>query len=800
MTDSHKTLRLFEQALDLEDDERDAFLQRECAGDVVLRAEVQALLDADAAAGDFLAQPITASGRSGERLGAYRLTRLIGNGGMGSVYCAERADGAFDKPVAIKLLLFDAGDLRTRFALEQRILGALSHRNIASLLDVGQDRNGAPYLIMEYVQGSAITAYVHDHQLDQRARIALFLKILDAVQTAHSQLIVHRDIKPSNVLVDGHGEPKLLDFGIAKLLDHDAPAMTRTGRGPLTPEYASPEQVRGDPIGVASDIYSLGVLLYELTTGERPYRIDVTRASAIEKIVCHTDPPRPSTRLASPRIGGNVRDLDAIVLKALEKQAARRYVSCAAFADDLQRWLDGREVLARQAPWAERSMRVLRRHRLAAAVAATATITLVAGSAVALWQAHVAQEQAQIASSERDRAQRINHFLTDTLAAANPADLGRKATVVQVLERARQLADKELAGDPQSAASAQLVLAQSYRALGDFDAAQACGEAALKAARQRGDFATVIDAESTLGNVYFDKSNLPQARAMYEQARADALLHGDASQRGNSALELGLIENEEGNAAKARSWLKLAVTELPVEATIERATALDSSGFAADLGGDKITAIALRREAIASMTRAFPRGHPLTATFSVNLANALQKDGQLDEAVKILDGVLPLQVETLGEYHSDVVWTLTILMGIERKRGHLDAALGYAQRAYETAQHLSDDNDWKAYAFEKYGDTLIAADRAREALPILQKALDIDLAMLPAEHQSIGAVESLLALAQSKIDGRPSGEPLAQAAYARLLAKYGAASDFTIAAKSRLEQIRALGDASRASQ
>jgi tetratricopeptide (TPR) repeat protein len=801
VTSSQRTLNLFEQALAVEGAERAALLERECAGDPALHAEVQALLDADAAAGNFLAQPLTASsGRSGERLGAYRLTRLIGNGGMGSVYCAERADGAFAKPVAIKLLLFDAGDLRTRFALEQRILGGLSHPNIASLLDVGQDANGAPYLVMEYVEGSTITAYVHDRQLGLRERIALFLKILDAVQNAHGQLVVHRDIKPSNVLVDAHDEPKLLDFGIAKLIDDSVPAMTRTGRGPLTPEYASPEQVRGDPVGTASDIYSLGVLLFELVTGERPYRVEATRASAIERIVCFTDPPRPSTRLTSQRVGGNVRDLDAIILKALEKQAARRYASCAAFAEDLQRWLGRKEVLARQPPWLERSVRVLRRHRLATAVAATATITLIAGSAVALWQAHLAQEQAQIARNERDRAQRINRFLTDTLAAANPADLGRKATVVQVLDRAHQLADKELAGDPQSAAGAQLVLAQTYRALGDFDAAQACGEAALKAAKQYGDYATLIEAESALGNVYFDKSNLPQARAMFERARTDALEHGDANQRGGTALQLGLVENEEGNAVRAQSWLKLAVAELPESAAEERATALDSRGFAADLAGDKTQSIALRREAITSMQRAFPHGHPLITTFSVNLASALQKDGQFDEAVTILDAVLPVQIETLGEYHSDIVWTLTTLNSIERKRGHVDAALGYARRAYETAQHLSDDNDWKAYAYEKYSDTLIAAGHPQDAIPILDKALVIDRAMLPADHQSIAAVESLLALARSKVDGRPSGEALAQTAYERLLAKYGATSDFTIAAKSRLDQIRALATAPAAAR
>ena len=793
MNDPARPLRLFEQALALDDASRCAFLDGQCGADNALRAEVQTLLDADAAAGNFLSEPLRSHGdRSGERLGAYRLLELVGSGGMGSVYRAERADGAYEKQVAIKLLLFDAGDLRTRFALEQRILGALSHPNIASLLDVGQDANGAPYLVMEYVHGEPIDSYVRQNAIQVPARIGLFLKILDAVQTAHSALIVHRDIKPGNVLVDAHGEPKLLDFGIAKLLGDAAGNATRTGLAPFTPEYASPEQLRGEPIGTASDIYALGVLLFELVTGERPYRIDVGRASAIERIVCETDPPRPSTRLRAQRAGGNLRDLDAIILKALEKQPSRRYPSCASFAEDLRLWLDGREVFAREPPFRERSLRWLRRHRFAAAVSATAVITLFAGSALALWQAQRARDQAQIARVERDRAQRVNRFLSDTLAAANPADIGRKATVVQVLDRARQLADKELSGDPQSAASAQLVLARTFRALGDFDAAQACGEAALDAARRFGDHSTLIEAESVLGTVYFDKSNLPKARELFVAARRDAELHGDASQRGNAALQLGLLENEQGNPARAQAWLKLAVDELPDDATLERASAMDSRGFAADLLGDKETAIALRRDALAALTRAFPQGHPLIASISVNLAVALRKAERYDEASAILERVLPMQIETLGETHSDVVWTLTTLTGIERQRGHPDTALAHAQRAYAIATKLSDDNDWKAYAFEKYGDMLIAVQRAGDALPVLQKALSIDRAMLPPDHQSIASVESLIALAQSKLDGRASGEPLARAAYERLLAKYGAASDFTIAAKARLDEIATL--------
>jgi len=296
-----------------------------------------------------------------------------------------------------------------------------------------------------------------------------------------------------------------------------------------------------------------------------------------------------------------------------------------------------------------------------------------------------------------------------------------------------------------------------------------------------------------LGGIFFDKINLPRARALFEEARAEALAQGSAVQRGTAALHRGVLENEEGNAAHARTWLQTALAELPDNAVIERAVALDSDGYAAQLLGDKAAAIRRRREAIDQVQRAFPQGHPQIVSLSVNLAQSLQNDGQFDEAVTILDRVLPTQIETLGEFHSDVVWTLTTLTLIERKRDRLAAALGYAQSAYKVAMHLSDDNDWKAYAFEIYAGVLLASNRAPEAIPLLQRALVIDRAMLPADHYSIASVESALALAQSKVDGRPSGEATARGAYERLLAKYGAANEYTVVAKSHLEAIQVLG-------
>ena len=603
MTATRQVLDVFERALAIDPAQRGAFLQEQCAGNTELRAEVDALLAADARAEDFLAAPLSPDDRCGERIGAYRLIEHIGSGGMGRVYRAERADKAYAKPVAIKLLLIDANELRERFALEQKILGQFTHPNIANLLDAGIDSHGAPYLVMEFVDGQSITAYARDHALGLRARLILFLKILDAMQTAHSHLIVHRDIKPSNVLVDTRGEPKVLDFGIAKLLTSDAADTTRTRLGPLTPNYASPEQVRGEPIGTGSDIYSLGVLLYELVTGELPYRIEDTRPSAIERQVCETVPPRPSTRLSAANVRGNLRDLDAIILKALEKSPRQRYASCAAFADDIRRWLDGEQVLAREPAWSERSQRFLRRHRLAASVVVAASITLLAGSAVAMWQAHVA-------GVARVRAERVSEFLTDMLSAANPADLGRNATVADVLDRARRLADRDLTDDPQTAAATQMTLVKTYAALGDWKSARACAEAALSIARKAGDMDTIIDAEVALGEILDYVGSVDEAQAMLESGRRDALAHGTARQKAGSAHILGRLENRKDHKELARAWFEQALKEVPDDDPESRSFMLNDLASMKQQLGDTEGVLPLLRESVALMRKTYPRGHP----------------------------------------------------------------------------------------------------------------------------------------------------------------------------------------------
>ena len=520
LVDPHRAMSLFERALELEPGARPLFLDSECGQDSALRARVDALLLSDAASGDFLARPLMAiSDRVGERLGPYCLTALIGNGGMGSVYRAERADGAFAKPLAIKFLRFDTGDLRKRFALEQRILGTLSHPNIASLLDVGSDSNGAPYLVMEYVEGCPITDYVREHKLDLRACLSLFLKILDAVQTAHSQLIVHRDIKPNNVFVDAHAEPKLLDFGIAKVLGDGAIGRTRTGMVPLTPEYASPEQVRNEAIGPGSDVYSLGVLLYEIVVGERPYQMGDARPSTMERIVCDTDPPRPSSQFSDKKIGGSIRDLDAIVLKAMAKLPARRYASCREFADDLRRWLRNEHVLARAASWTERASSTLRRHRLAVAIIATAVLGLIVGMGFFLWQANLARQAAHRAEVTKD-------FLLTTFDMANTfnANGHTDLTLGEVLKHSVEKAKTELQSEPVVAGELLIQLSNALDRRGERDQALASVRAGLALLDREKQNDTIIYARG-LSELAANEANQNEpTQALGDLAKAEAIV------------------------------------------------------------------------------------------------------------------------------------------------------------------------------------------------------------------------------------------------------------------------------------
>lgn len=454
---------LFFQALELPVEERASWLAAMVV-DSELAADVLSLLRAHSGA-EAAAAP--------KRISHYRLVRLIGRGGMGEVWLAERDDGQFEQTVAIKLVRtgLGAGALLPRFRQERQMLARLNHRNITRLLDGGISPDGRPYLVMEWVDGQPILEYADRHHLDIRARLQLFRTLCDAVEYAHHNLTVHRDVKPANVLVTKEGVTKLLDFGIAKLLkgewEEQTAGLTHTGVRLLTPEYASPEQVRGLPVTTATDIYSLGMLLYVLLTGHKPYVFASDSPGEVERVISEVYPVPPS-RAADPAKAKNLEgDLDTIVLKALRKDPAQRYRSVEQLSGDIQRHLDGLPIQARPQTLIYRSRRFLRRNRMLVTAGALVALSLTGGLAAALWQARIARAESLLAERRFNDVRQLAHsFLFDfqdsiqNLPGATPA---RHLVVNKALEYLNRL-NQENGGDPRILGE----LAEAYLRVGQL--------------------------------------------------------------------------------------------------------------------------------------------------------------------------------------------------------------------------------------------------------------------------------------------------------------------------------------------
>jgi non-specific serine/threonine protein kinase/serine/threonine-protein kinase len=435
-----------------------------------------------------------------ERVGAYRIVRELGQGGMGTVYLAVRDDDVFRKRVALKVLKrgMDTDGVVRRFRTERQILAGLDHPNIARLLDGGTTADGLPYLVMEYVEGTPLAEYAETRELDTTARLQLFLQLCAAIQYAHQSLVIHRDIKPANVLVTSDGVPKLLDFGIAKLLNADMLGQTLAmptapGLQLMTPEYASPEQVRGDQVTTATDVYSLGILLYELLTGRRPYHITSRAIPEIVRVVCESEPLRPSiavTRQATPpdaaatgaaahdtaspprtRDSQRLRrrlegDLDNIVMKAISKEPGRRYASVDQFAEDVRRHLAGLPVLARHDTLGYRAAKFVRRHRGPVAAAVAVLVALVAGIIGIAWQARVARAERQRAEQRFDDVRHLaNAFLFEIHDAIR--DLSGSTPARQLMVRTGVEYLDKLAADAGDRADLRRELAAGYLRVGD---------------------------------------------------------------------------------------------------------------------------------------------------------------------------------------------------------------------------------------------------------------------------------------------------------------------------------------------
>jgi eukaryotic-like serine/threonine-protein kinase len=710
-------------ALELRPDARASFIEQTCGTDDLLRRQAEAMIAAAERAGDFLERPVDAcaagllreiakeaeeesefeaaesDSAARGRLGPYRLLRELGRGGMGAVFLAERDDEQYNRRVAIKVLpagLLSRG-LRTRFLLERRILASLEHPNIARLYDAGMGEDGTPFFVMECVEGRRIDVHCDEHRLPIRARLALFDQVCDAVQFAHRNLVVHRDLKPANILVSSDGVVKLLDFGIAKLLRTEVEAgATLTGLGgwqAFTPEYASPEQLRGEPISTSTDVYALGVLLFELLAGCWPYHVRDRSISSIERAVLEQDPDRPSVAIMRPperggpdstigerrstTLAGLRRqlrgDLDNIVLTALRKEPEHRYASVQHIRDDVQRYLESRPVHARPATWGYRAGKFARRHRVGVAAAALVCASLVAGMAGTAWQARAASREAR-------RAGQVRQFVVALFEVSDPdRSRGDSITARALLDQGAARLATELAAEPELRAEMLIVLGGIYEKLGLFDRARPLLEEALavREARLGSRHLDVAGSAAALASVLYEQGEYPKAEELTRKGLAlrRELLGPEDTLVAASMTDLAAIMDAQGKHEDAESLLRAGLEiDRKREAWQKVATDLHNLSVTLWRRGEYGEALPLAEEALALRRRLHGEEHTDVASTLLVLASILSASGEYDRAEQIYRECLAMRRKLLGDGHPHVAITLNNLGLLLQARGRLEEA------------------------------------------------------------------------------------------------------------------------------
>ena len=705
---------LFEAAVALPDHARAAYVAAHAA-DADLAALVDGMLEADAL--ERGGEPLEAVVRQAmvetagaprpapERLGPYKIVRMLGEGGMGAVYLAERDDDEFMQQVAIKVArgLLDPERVR-QFRTERQILAWLEHPNIARLLDGGTTADGLPYLVMEHVEGQPIDAYCNERRLDVTARLHLFLDVCDAVSHAHRSLIVHRDIKPSNIMVTDDGVPKLLDFGIARLALEGGPDASAGGgpHGMMTPYYASPEVVRGGQVTTAADVYALGVLLHELLTGTRPLRFRTMTSEEVERVVCHVDPrppslaardtdgqgPPPGDRAAArqttpealaARLAG---DLDAIVARALHKDQAARYASVDTFAADIRAALDHRPVSARPQTWRYVAGRFVGRHRWATAAAVTAAVAVSAAAVLFSVQAARLAEERDRTARERDTARQVSQFLIDLFDVSNPDVTGRSAEVTaqELLKRGAERIDADLAGQPVLQARLLATMGMAYTSQGAYQASLALFQRALELRRATlgpDDLDTVASMDD-MGEAYRELGRFDDAESMHREAlAAKERLGAPPASIAASLNNVGLTLSERGRFADAEPLLRQALDmwrrhEGPAADVV--ASGLNNLADVVRQQGRVADAVPLLEEAIAIRRQTVGATHPSLAIVVGHLGRVYSQQGDAAKAEPLLREALEIRQRVYGNDHPDTVNTRSDLTSLLHDQGDLAGA------------------------------------------------------------------------------------------------------------------------------
>ena len=784
--DPHRLIEielLLDEALRVPEAQRAAWLAQTCP-DSALRDEVEQLLQGHDSAMEYfdaLEERLSAvagveaeaAGRLGRELGPYRIVDVIGAGGMGTVYLAERADGQFQQQVAVKVL--SGGRARSedvdRFRVERQILARIDHPDVARLLDGGVTDDGLPYLVMEHVRGRDLAAYCDEHRLSVVQRARLFARLGKAVQHLHRHLVVHRDVKPGNVLVTDEGHVKLLDFGIAKLLaaSEQEPEANETLTRVLTPRYAAPEQIRGEPITTATDVYQLGAVLYELLAGRTPFEPEPgAPAHAVERAVLDEEPAPPSVaalrsgdraavearaalRSTSPeRLSRRLKgDLDAICLKALRKEPDHRYTSAEQLVDDLRRWLRGEPVIARRGTKWYHARKFLGRHRVGTTAAA-----LVLGLSTAFGV--IASAQAARLERERDRAASVVELLVDLFTVADPGQArGETVTAREVLDRGANRLRARLANQPELLADLLVTVGIVYRNLGLYDlSAPLLDEAVALRKSTEAPGALTATALSEWGELERLRGGLDSAEvALREAVELASGRGGDALVLARSLDRLGLVLLARGEPARADSVFR---TALDLQTRAGPAPGPDLAETYQNLGavdaarGDFDGAERRFRQALALRERSLGPDHPAVAATLNNLATILARLGTLEEAVPLQRRALASYRTLLPEDHPRIATILNNLGMMLYSRGEADAAVSFLRESEAIRRsRLGADHPELAQSLANLGLVLHELGAAEEAELRHQEALAIRLRAYGEDHPLVAQSLNNLALSSA---------------------------------------------------
>lgn len=762
MTDSARWALIEEVFLEVADvpsgDERDRRLGELCGDDVRLRDEVHALLRGDELARDAEG---ARDPHVGLRLGAFTVTRLIARGGMAAVYEGQRDDGAFTQRVAVKIMDLRLSDpaLVARFEAERQILAGLEHPSVTHLVDGGVTALGEPYLVMEYVDGQPLDRYCDERRLPLNTRLDLFGQVCDAVAYAHRQLVLHRDLKPANILVTAEGRVKVVDFGTATLLQPDR--LATISMAPLTPAYASPEQLTGKPVGTASDQYSLGVVLYELLTGVAPFGDRPSLLSAIERALAGTTSTAPHAVVTDAAAAARqtslarlrrllAKDLGTIVARALAPEPGARYASVQHLADDLTRSATGAPISARPPSVTYRVTRFVQRHWAASGVAAVLSVGLAVATATSLRAAEDARAQALRADAQSRRATEVTRFLTTMLGSANPGDLGKDVTVREVLQGAvKDVAN--LDATPQLAAEVRAVIGQTFLSLGDYAAAEE--QLRLAVAAERG----VMPAGSVetvrllteLSHAIESDGRLDEATRVLDEAATllQRFPDAEASVRFEHLEVRGRIHAQRGEFEPATSIFQVALAlarsaPLPAEARTRAAADL---AFALTSLGRYGEALPLYSESVEQARVAFGPTSVEVANRLSPYASALWFAGQRTEALATYEQAIALRLATQGAEHPDYAWTVANYADSLIVTGQYEKAEPLAREVLALrGKTLNDAHPMVPFAMALLGRTLGPLGRLDEAERWLRQSYGLRQRSLPAGHWLLASSRSVL--------------------------------------------------------